>query len=63
MIIDGGHRENGLQHTCSTHRMTVVAFVAVDWHGREPCPFDGYRLHLIVKDRGRAMGIHKSQFL
>ena len=41
--------------------MTQVTFIGIDGDITKSGPFDGHRLHLIIKHRGCAMGIDKSK--
>ena len=63
MVVDGSHGEDGLKHARSTHRMAVTAFIGIDGDACQACPLDGHRLHLVVEDCSRAVGIDEGQRL
>ena len=63
MVVNGCHRKDGLQNTRCTECVTVIAFQRIHRNILQSCPLDGYRLHLVVEQGSRAMGIHKCQFL
>ena len=63
MVIDSSHGEDGFEHARSAHRMAVTAFIGIDGDVCQACPFDGHRLHLVVEESSRTMGINEGQGL
>ena len=61
MIVEGSHREDGLQDACRAHRMPIVTFIPIDRHRRESGTLYGYGLHLVVEHRSGAVGIDEGQ--
>ena len=63
MVINGLHPENRFKNTCGTQCMSDIAFQCVDRQVGKTGPPEGDSLHLVVKKRGRSMGIDKGDVL
>ena len=61
MVVEGSHGEDRLKDASSPHRMAVTAFIGIDGDVRKTSPFDGHRLHLVIEDCSRAVGIDEGQ--
>ena len=61
--LDGSERKEGFQHAGGSHGVAEGAFQTRDGHGGKTGPEEGYRLHLVVIGRGRAVNIDKGEFV